>query len=297
MGDAIAASGHRALVDVHALVPTCDRPAALALTLAGLVGQHRPPCRLTVSDQGRHDATGAPEVRAMLRLADLRGIAVEVVEHRERRGLAEHRQSLLDRSHSARSLFLDDDVYLEPDVVGRLVDALAAAGCGFVGAFVEAPGAVRSTAPVDVPGPELRIEPWEDGVRPERVVPGTPAWERRHLHFAAHLWRVARRDGWLDADGRPATGAPFLLYKVAWVGGCVLYDTERLRAAGGFAFWSELPSHAVGEDVVAQLRVMARCGGAGVLPSGAWHLEVPTTSPDRSADAPHLLGDALLPVP
>ena len=39
------------------------------------------------------------------------------------------------------------------------------------------------------------------------------------------------------------------LYRVAWVGGCVLYDTAKLREAGGFEFWCEginkysLPSH------------------------------------------------------
>ena len=30
-------------------------------------------------------------------------------------------------------------------------------------------------------------------------------------------------------------------YKVAWVGGCALYDTAKLRAVGGFIFWSALP--------------------------------------------------------
>ena len=50
------------------------------------------------------------------------------------------------------------------------------------------------------------------------------------------------------------------LYKVAWVGACVLYDRAALLACGGFDFWPELPPEHVGEDVVAQLRVMERFG-------------------------------------
>jgi len=81
------------------------------------------------------------------------------------------------------------------------------------------------------------------------------------------------------------------LYKVAWVGGCVLFDTAVLRAAGGFRFWTELADGHVGEDVVAQLHVMALAGGAGLVPSGAWHQEVPTTIPHerRTVDAPYVL--------
>ena len=80
-----------------------------------------------------------------------------------------------------------------------------------------------------------------------------------------------------------------LLYKVAWIGGCVLYDVAKLRAAGGFEFWRELPSSHCGEDVLAQLRVMATHGGCGVLPTGAYHQQLPTTVPDRTTDAPYLL--------
>jgi len=32
-------------------------------------------------------------------------------------------------------------------------------------------------------------------------------------------------------------------YKVAWVGGCVMYDTAKLRDCGGFSFWKELPEN------------------------------------------------------
>ena len=80
-------------------------------------------------------------------------------------------------------------------------------------------------------------------------------------------------------------------YKIAWVAGCVLYDRAKLDAVGGFDFWRDLPPAHCGEDVVAERRVMARFGGAGILPSGAYHLESPTTVPDREHNASTLLAD------
>jgi hypothetical protein len=73
------------------------------------------------------------------------------------------------------------------------------------------------------------------------------------------------------------------------VGGCVLYDRAALEAVGGFGFWRELPPESAGEDVLVQLRVMARFGGCAIFPSGAYHQELPTTVPDRRVDAPHAL--------
>ena len=45
---------------------------------------------------------------------------------------------------------------------------------------------------------------------------------------------------------------------------------------------------------MAQIRVMERFGGCGLIPSGAYHLELPTTVPHMLVDAPNLLlsGDA-----
>jgi hypothetical protein len=101
---------------------------------------------------------------------------------------------------------------------------------------------------------------------------------RHRLHNAANLAHVQCRLGIGRGENR--------CYKVAWVGGCVMYDVAKLRACGGFGFWTELPAEHVGEDVLAQLRVMARFGGAGLIPSGAYHQELPTTLVDRRTDAP-----------
>ena len=110
-----------------------------------------------------------------------------------------------------------------------------------------------------------------------------PSWERHHLHSAANLFHVQTRLG-LRSQGES-------YYRVAWVGGCVLFDVDKLRRCGGFDFWPKLPAEHCGEDVVAQLRVMERYGGCGLIPSGAYHMELPTTVPRRDIDAPLMLDE------
>lgn len=261
---------------VDVLVPTYRRPAALAVTLAGLAAQDHPTFRVVVSDQSPDDesASRVPEVASMARVLQAHGHPVDLVRHVPRRGLAEHRESLLERASSPYVLFLDDDIYLEPTLLGRLVRSLRYAGCGFVGS------AVVGLSFLDDDRPDERsVEFWDGPVLPEIVSPGSGAWVRHRLHNAANLQHLRDERG--GDEGR--------LYKVAWIGGCVLYDTEKLRSVGGFDFWHDLPPQHAGEDVVAQLRVMAQYGGAGLFPSGAYHLEVPTTVVDRTVDAPHAL--------
>ena len=265
---------------VDVLIPSYRRPTALAVTLASLAGQDHPTFGVIVSDQSPlHEAVDrVPEVTAIARILEAQDHEVAFVRHLPRRGLAEHRQSLLDRARSPYVLFLDDDIYLEPTLVGRLVRAIRHAGCGFVGS------AVIGLSFMDDDRPHERsVEFWDGPVLPEIVSPGSGAWVRHRLHNAANLHHL-RRDR-PDAEER--------LYKVAWVGGCVLYDAARLRAVGGFGFWRDLPEEHAGEDVVAQLRVMAQYGGAGLFPSGAYHLEVPTTVVDRTIDAPVALPAAI----
>ena len=262
---------------VDVLVPTYRRPAALAVTLAGLVAQTERDFRVVVSDQSEADAsTDGAEAQAIVRVLRLRGQEVEVHRSRPRRGMAEQRQFLLERVRAPFALFLDDDVLLLPDALARLLAAIEDEGCGFVGF-----GLIGPSFAEDVRPDEQRIELWEGRVRPERVTPDDPAWARHRVHNAANVLHLAERLGnGDDAERR---------YKVAWIGGVVLYDAAKLRAAGGFEFWRELPHEHAGEDVLAQLRVMERFGGCGLLPSGAYHQELPTTVPDRSVDAPHAL--------
>jgi hypothetical protein len=267
-------NGHR--VDV--LVPTRNRPVALAATLATLVGQTHRAFDVIVSDQSDGGASfDTGEARAVARLLAARGNEVRLLRNLPHRGMAQQRQFLLDQASVGRVLFLDDDVLLEPDLIQRLLDALQASGCGFVGSAV-----VGLSFRDDVRPHQQAIEFWDgDRVLPERVEPGSAAWARHHLHSAANLWHVQQ--------AHLAAGGATRLYKVAWVGGCVLYDTAKLRAAGAFGFWRQLPAAHCGEDVLAQLRVMARDGGCGLLPSGAYHQELPTTVPERDVDAPKVL--------
>ncbi|MDP4333693.1 glycosyltransferase [Curtobacterium sp. A7_M15] len=265
---------------IDVLVPTVGRPAELATTLAGLAGQTDVDFRLVVSDQSADGlATTEPAVAAVLRILEAQGRPVIRLTHPERRGLAEHRQFLLDHAVAPAVLFLDDDVWLEPGSIARMLDALRSLGCGFVGSAVQGLSYLQDRRPheTDV------FERWQGPVVPEVVRRGTPAFDRWSLHNAANPTHLAA-----ELDVEPGAWVP---YHVAWVGACVLYDRAALEAVGGFGFWDRLPAAHAGEDVVAQWRVMERFGGVGILPSGAVHLEAPTTVTDRRVDAPDVLFD------
>lgn len=262
---------------VDVLIPTFNRPCALAVTLTSLSAQSWRDFRVIVSDQSEgSDVVAVPEISAVVRLMRARGVQVQMLKHVPRRGMAEQRQFLLDASTSPYALFLDDDVMLEPDVLERMLRAIREERCGFVGCAVIGLSYVHDVRPH-----QQHIEFWDGPVRPERVEPDTPAWERYHLHSAANLYHVQRRLNLTPERQRT--------YRVAWIGGCVLYDADALRESGGFTFWHDLPPQHCGEDVLAQMRVMARYGGCGLIPSGAFHQELPTTIPDRRVDAPRVL--------
>lgn len=262
---------------VDVLIPTRDRSAALAVTLAGLLGQTFRAFDVVIADQSSGAPSYAgPEAAAVIRVLQARGHRVSCARNLPRRGLAQQRQFLFEHGDAPLVLFLDDDVLLEPRALDRMVRSIERVACGFVGSAV-----IGLSYREDERAHEQSIELCDDAVAPERVAPGTPAWARHRLHNAANLWHVARRIGADEANPR--------LYRVAWVGGCVLYDRAKLAAVGAFRFWQALPPEHCGEDVLAQLRVMERFGGCGVLPSGAFHLELPTTVPNRSNDAPFLL--------
>ncbi|ONM48792.1 glycosyltransferase family A protein [Nocardia donostiensis] len=260
--------------EVDVLIPTRNRPLELATTLAGLAAQDFPDFGVVVSDQSDSDESFATApARSMVRVLTRRGHPVRLGTHRPPRGMAEHRCHLLARSRARYVLFLDDDVWLESDTITRLHTAISELGCGLVGCAVQGLSYLDDYRPE-----ELRpFEVWPGRPQPERIVRGEPAWERWMLHNAANPTHLG------DATG--ASGGDWVAYKVAWIGGCVLFDRAALIQTGGFDFWTELPAAHCGEDVLAQLRVLARYGGAGILPSGAVHLESPTTISDRRVEA------------
>jgi GT2 family glycosyltransferase len=267
---------HRLSLDV--LVPTRNRPVELAATLSGLAAQRGVDFGLVISDQSDGPpGFETPSARTLLRVLTVAGRPVRTVRHLPRRGLAEHRAALLARSVARYVLYLDDDVWLEPEAIGRMLAAIRELRCGFVGAAVQGLSYLDDVRPDELEP----FERWEGRPTPERVEPGTPGWRRWMLHNAANPTHLARRH---------LRGEDWIAYKVAWVGGCVLYDRAALVDCGGFDFWRELPEQHCGEDVVAQQRVMARYGGAGILPTGAYHQESPTTVPDRRNEARDLVG-------
>jgi GT2 family glycosyltransferase len=263
------------LIDV--LIPTYSRPAALAVTLTSLIAQSHNQFRIIISDQSDESCLSSPVVRAVIHVLELHGYPVHVEQHFPRRGMAEQRQFLLDLAASPYVLYLDDDLILEKTVLENMLTVIQDQDCGFVGSAV-----IGLSFIDDVRPHEQAIEFWDHGVKPELVHPDSPAWQRYRLHNAANVLHVQKKMG-LDIHSDP------IPYKVAWVGGCVLYDAARLRSAGGFSFWEDLPTEHSGEDVLAQLRVMELYGGCGLIPSGVYHQELPTTIPNRQVDAPKAL--------
>ena len=266
----------RPLLDV--LVPTYNRPAALAATLATLACQTYRDFRLVIADQSDGIAsTDEPAALAAIRMIEAHDVPVEVHRRGERRGMAEQRAFLLARAQAPYALFVDDDLLLEPYVLQEMLSVIRVEQCGFVGSAV-----IGLSYRDDIRPHEQAVEFFDGPVSPECVRPGMPSFERYRLHNAANLWHVQRSlSGYTPSN--PAR------YRVAWVGGCVMYDVQKLRDCGGFEFWRELPHAHAGEDVVAQLRVMERYGGCGILPSGVYHQEHPTTVTDRRVDAPRVL--------
>ncbi|MDQ3910883.1 MAG: glycosyltransferase [Actinomycetota bacterium] len=261
------------MTSVSVLVPTYDRPEALTMTLSGVASQTVPDLQVVVSSQGRHKAEESPAARALGRIIEARGGSIEW-HQRDPRGIAEQRDFLLRRAENDPVLFLDDDVFMEPFVIERLLSVLEAERCGFVGAF---PAGL--TFLDDVRPDQQKIDLWEGPVVPEALEVEGPGWERWHLHRAANLYHVAQRLALPPGE--------FLRYKVAWLGSCVLYSKERLLEVGGFSFWERLPRHHTGEDAVVQNLLMRRYGGCGVVPAGTYHAEVGTTtfSPHGTVDA------------
>ena len=258
---------------IDILIPTYRRPTALAVTLTSLIAQTYRDFRIVISDQTEDsNPVESGEVQAVLRVLRVHGHEVEVHKHLPRRGISEQRQFLLDLATAPYALFIDDDLILEPFVVEQMLTSMQKESCSFVGSAVIGLSFIN-----DVRLQEQKIEFWDGSVQAESVKPNTPEWERWRLHNAANLYHVQQHLGLTPNQQRK--------YHVAWVGGCVMYDTAKLRSIGGYSFWHQLPPEHCGEDVLVQLRLMELYGGCGIIPSGVYHQELPTTIIDRSIPA------------
>lgn len=259
---------------VDVLIPSCNRPAELATTLAGLAAQPDPDFSVVISDQSDDQpAWQHPAAAAMIRVLRAQGRAVTSLRHFPRRGMAEHRQFLLEQSHADKTLFLDDDVWLEPGALALMSRALDELDCGFVGMAPQGLSYLQEKRPEQM----QNFQTWEGNVMPEQLRADSPGFDRWPLHSAANLCHLS--------VALHLTADDWVPYRVAWLGGCAMYRRNALEAAGGFTFWERLPTEHCGEDVLAQWRVMEKFGAAGILPSGAVHLESPTTLPNRRVEA------------
>lgn len=268
------------LVDV--LIPTMGRKTGLCVVLASLFGQTFTDFDVTISDQTPEDDCylDSIEVQTLVRALRWRGHNVTLHRHLPARGMAEQRHFLLSQSGARYAHFLDDDVLLDPQTLERMVTVIQAEGCGFVGCPATGPEYLDDVRPH-----QQKIELWDGPVVPEPFTPDDLPWERHLINNAANP---------LHLEQKLVRNERLVPYKVAWVGGAnVLFDREKLLSVGGFSFWERLPRHHAGEEVVCQFLLIRKYGGCGLLPSGTYHLGLPTNVGERERNATELFGELI----
>src|SRR6266699_1149474 len=152
-------------------------------------------------------------------------------------------------------------------------------------------------------------ETYLDGIEIQTLIQAL-RWHGHNVTLHRHLPRrgmAEQRQFLLECSARPSSGgcpAPYVnylddveqvvRYKVAWIGGAnVLYDRAKLLSVGGFSWWHRLPPEHAGEEVVVQFLLLRKYGGCGILPSGTYHLGLPTTVEDRRHNATTLFGELI----
>ncbi|MEW5853708.1 MAG: glycosyltransferase family A protein [Myxococcota bacterium] len=249
------------MTTVDILIPTANRVPALISTLSGVTAQTHASLRVLVADHGDRPAREDRVIRSLCRIIESRGGEVDWHQRAASPMLAEQRDYLLRHARADVVLFLDDDVYMEPPVVQRLLHTLQAERCGFVGAFPSAEWMHRRATAAAPP-----LELWNGPVRPETLEPDSPEWERTRLHLDGAT---------MDAAHHLPPGT-VRRYKVAWVAGCVMYDRRKLLTVGGFSFWPRLPPRHVGEEALVQNLLMRRWGGCAIMPALTHRAESPS---------------------
>ena len=270
------------MTDVDVLIPTCSRKTGLAVVLTSLLGQTFTDFNVIISDQTPDDSTylDSIEIATLIRALEWHGHRVQTHRHLPSRGLAEQRHFLLQQSTAPCVHFIDDDVLLDPPVMERMLRTIRTHRCGFVGCPATGLDYLHDQRPL-----QQGIELWETRVVPEPFAPETldDYWDRHTVNNAANPLHLERR---LIRSTDPNSCVP---YKVAWVGGAnVLFDREKLLDVGGFSWWDQLPPVHAGEEVVVQFLLLRKYGGCGILPSGTYHLGLPTTVEDRTHNATSL---------
>jgi glycosyltransferase involved in cell wall biosynthesis len=235
---------------------------------------------ITISDQTPEDQVylESIEIQTLVRALRWHGHEVKLLRHLPVKGLAEQRQFLFEQSSAPYVHYIDDDVLLDPPVLERMLNVIQTENCGFVGC-----PAVGLQFLQDVRPHQQNIELWEGPVLPEPFTAESIPWERHLVNNAANP---------LHLEKQLAVGGEIIRYKVAWVGGAnVLFDRGKLQAIGGFSWWPRLPKEHAGEEVLVQFLLLCHYGGCGILPSGTYHLGLPTTIEDRRHNATELFDE------
>ncbi len=269
-----------ALIDV--LIPTYRRKTGLAIVLTSLLAQTFTDFNVFISDQTEVGDThiDSIEIQTLVQALQWHGHQVTLLRNLPPRGMAQQRNFLVEQSQAPYVHFLDDDVLLDPPVMGRMLRVLQTERCGFVGCAATGLGYLEDVRPH-----QQDIELWSGPVHPEPFEPDAIPWERHMINNAANPLHLERN---------LVTGEGVVRYKVAWVGGAnVLYDRAKLLDVGGFSWWHRLPPEHAGEEVVVQFLLIKKYGGCGILPSGTYHLGLPTTVDDRRCNATSLFGDLI----
>lgn len=264
------------LIDV--LIPTCGRKTGLAIVLTSLLGQTFQDFNVIISDQTPEEEAylDSIEIQTLVRALRWHGHEVTLHRHFPRRGLAEQRHFLLQQSTAPYVHYIDDDVILDAPVLQRMLDVLRREQCGFVGCPATGLHLLHDERPH-----QQKIEIWTGPVEPEPFDAETIPWDRHLINNAANPLHLERK-----LIVRPGQ---VVRYKIAWVGGAnVLFDREKLLSVGGFSWWNRLPVEHAGEEVVVQFLLLCKYGGCGILPSGTYHLGLPTTVEDRRRNATEL---------
>lgn len=261
---------------VTVLIPTIDRMVSLATTMTSLYFQNYKDFDLIVSDQSAENIMNDPSILTLIRLLKVQGNNVSFIRHFPKKGIAEQRSFLLTQVQTPFCLFLDDDLILESFCLEGMVKVIEEENLGFVGRAAIGLSFLQNIRP-----DEQKVEWWGKRVGREKIRPNTREWNRYRLHNAANLFHLEKGLGINYPTQKK--------YKVAWIGACVLYDTEKLKEVGGFEFWKDLPVDLCGEEVVAQIKLMEKFGGCGLIPSGVYHQELPTKLVNRTVNAPEII--------
>ena len=270
------------MATVDVLIPTYGRKTGLAVVLTGLLAQTFKDFDIIISDQtpDGQEYLDSIEIQTVVRRLRWRGHRVTLHRHLPPRGMAEQRHFLLQQGQAPYAHFIDDDVLLDPPVIERMLRVLQAEGCGFVGCPATGLEYLHDVRPH-----QQKIDVWTGPVRPEPFTAATIPWERHLINNAANPLHLQQR---LAPDDQ------VVRYKIAWVGGAnVLFDREKLLSVGGFSWWERLPREHAGEEVVVQFLLIRKYGGCGIIPSGTYHLGLPTTLEDRRRNATELFDDLI----